>query len=136
MSAPLNELMWMTLVTGADTQPEHVQYAGRVLGVPAGTDVGSGPTNPGKILGVYGYPVAAAPGALIPTNWVMSSSLPTAAKTYIHNIPNTGWLVPAAETAFQDEARKLIVFGAPMAEVGVLLTNLWTAAVTNERAVP
>lgn len=134
MSAPLNDLSWMVLTTGPDTQPEHMQYGGRIIGVPSGTDVGSGPSNPGRILGVWGYPVANPPGSPVPTNWVMTSSLPGAYRDYIHNIPNTGWLDPATETTFQNVARALIEFPVPAAQVGEVLTLLWTAAVTNERA--
>jgi hypothetical protein len=128
------DLSWMILVTGADTQPEHVQYAGRIIGVPAGTNVGSGPTNPGRILGVWGYPVANPPESLVPISWVMTSSLPGVYKDYIHAIPDTGWVDEAAEIVFQNMARALIEFPVPAAQVGELLTQLQAAAVANERA--
>ena len=125
----------MELTVGPDTEPEHVGYAGRIIGVPPGTDVGSGPTAPGNILGVYGYPVPAEPGALIPLDWVMTSVLPQVARDYIHNVPDTGWVVPAAETVYQDMSRALLERGIAMPDVGSLITALWTAAVANERAV-
>jgi hypothetical protein len=133
MTSP-NELTWMQLTAGPDTQPDHQAYAGRIIGVPPGTDVGSGPTAPGRILGVYGYPVANPPGSPVPMNWVMTSSLPGAAKDYIHNIPDTGWLDTDSEEVYRSMARALIEFPVPMAQVGELLTALWTAAVLNERA--
>jgi hypothetical protein len=134
MSQPLTDLTWMQLTAGPDTQPEHQQYAGRIIGVPPGTNVGSGPTNPGKILGVWGYPVTNPPGSPVPVNWVMTSSLPGAYRDYIGNIPDTGWVDGNAEIVFQDMARALIEFPVPAAQVGELLTALWTASVANERA--
>lgn len=136
MTVPLESLSWMRLASGPDTQPEHLPYAGQIIGVPPGTDVGSGPTNPGIILGVRGYPEQRPPGSVPPIDWVMTSSLPTVARDYIHAIPDTGWVRPESEATFQAMARALIEFPVPMASVGDLLTQLWTAAVLNERAVP
>ena len=123
---------YVRLVAGPDTQPDHVGLDDVIMSIPEGTDVGSGPTAPGKIMGVYGYPDGTDPvsGKL---RWVMSSSLPTVAKAFIHSMPDTGWLDAASETAVRNIAQSMIERGIPMNDVGTVLTTIHNAAVTNER---
>lgn len=138
MTAPTPEtLTWLTLVAGPDTQPNHTQFAGRIVGVPAGTDLGSGPTSPGRVFGVYGYPRPAQnPESVTALEWVLSSSLPAAAKAFIDGLPATGWLDADARTSYETIGRALIERGIPMADVGTVVRTLHDAAVANADAAP
>jgi hypothetical protein len=132
MTAPnIDGYTIVELTAGPDTQPEHMNLDGMLMALPVGTDIGSGPTSPGKIMGVYGYPDGLGGSGKL--RWVMSSSLPTVAKSYIHSIPDTGWVDTESETAVRNIGRALIERGIPMADVGTVLTTVHNAAVTNER---
>lgn len=135
MTSPVPDIEGYTFVeltAGPDTLPAHIGLDGVLMAIPAGTDIGSGPTSPGRIMGVYGYPwnVNPATGKL---RWVMSSSLPTVAKSFVHQLPDTGWLDAASEAAVRNIAKSMIERGIPMNDVGTVLTTVHNAAVTNER---
>lgn len=128
---PIEGYTYVVLTSGPDTQPEHAQFDGVILAIPEGTDLGSGPTAPGKWRGVFGYPNGTTPTGLM--RWVMSSSLPAVAKTFIQNLPDTGWLRAESEQTYRQMSRLLIERGISMSDVGTLITALHNASIANER---
>jgi len=128
---PISGYTFVVLTAGPDTQPEHMQYDGVILAVPTGSDIGSSETSPGRMLGVRGYPNGTTETGLL--RWVMSSDLPTVAKSFIHNMPDTGWVDTNAEQTYREMVREMINRGIPMADIGVLVTSLHNASIANER---
>lgn len=129
--APIDGYNFVVLTAGPDTQPEHMQYDGIIMALPVGADVGSSASSPGLIKGVRGYPNGTNELGML--RWVMSSDLPTVAKTFIHNLPDTGWVDANAENTYRTMVRALVNRGIPMADIGTLITNLHNASVVNER---
>lgn len=131
MTVPIDGYTYVELVAGADTLPEHSGLNGVLMAVPTGADIGSGPLNPGKIKGVFGYPDGVGDRGML--RWVLSNTLPGVAKAFIAGLPDIGWVDPAARTAVEDIARSMVARGIPMPDVGAVLTAIHNAAVSNER---
>src|SRR5215212_7084078 len=137
MTAPLSSLTFVRLVAGPDTQSGDVQYDGRIVGFPAGSqDIGSGPDSPGRLFGINGYPQPSAAGTGVTVDFVMQGPLPPAVVEAIRQIPDRGWVDTTARQQVRQQVRRLIVAGLPAADAVDVANIIHDAGVTNERALP
>lgn len=136
---------WVLMTAGADTQPAHVQYNGRVVGVPSGTNIGSGPTSPGILpLGnnilIYGYPrptQAVPPVTGVTLDFVMGAALSAAGVDAIRDWPSSGWLDTGQRQIVRQQVRNLITdYGLPESAALAFGKTIHDAAVANDRLRP
>lgn len=120
------------LVAGPDTQETDAPLAGQIVLLPPGYPLGSGPANPSRVLGIYGWTQIAAGGEL---QWLMGSILDTATVDFVRNIPPGGWIDPTQRTVYRQAVRALIQSGWTAADARTLAQNLYLAAKANEDAL-
>lgn len=132
MSSPLSAFVEVTFVATADTPAVSQPYAGKVISIPPEylTVIGSGPSSPGKLLGVRGYmQTNATTGA---REWVMTDVLDTATRDAIRTIPPGGWVNLDARQVYRQQARRMIEsWNVPTADVIDVEQKLYAAAVLN-----
>lgn len=122
------------LVTGTDTQEADLPLAGTVVMVPPDYPLGSGSTNPSRLLGIYGWTrIGTGTPAL---EWVMSSILDASTVLFIRQIPPTGWGDVAQRTVYRQQVRRMIQAGLSAADARDIAKLLYLAAKANELAVP
>lgn len=122
------------LVESPDTQPEHLPYAGMVVMVPPGYPLGSGSTNPSRLLGIHGWTQTGTGNP--PTEWVMSSVLDASTVAFIRTIPPTGWGDLAQRTVYRQQVRRMIQAGLSAADARDIARLLYLAAAANELVAP
>jgi hypothetical protein len=133
MTSPISSFVGVVFTADADTPAESLPYDGKTFLVPPEylTAIGSGPGNPGILIGIRGYHVAAGPTG---HQWLMTAPVNNAVRDAILAIPGVhSWTVQASFVAFRNAAVTLIRdFGVPAPTVVTALTNLYSAAVTND----
>lgn len=130
MAVNLGNPTWLTLVTDSSTPAGLAQYAGRIIGIPAGvtlpttydTITVSGVTVPG-----YARPAPGGNGM----EWVMQPATdPNIAA--LNAIPGPGgWTDTAARDTYANIGRALLGVGVSGADVRGGLKQLYDAAVAN-----
>jgi hypothetical protein len=129
---------YVRLVANAETPAELQVLNGVILALlPADlAGMGSGPDNPGVLLGLKGYPV---PGGPVGTDYLMVPAIPASVIAAFNVIPGSqGWIVPAARDDFAGIGVALInTYGINASLVLGALTTMYNAAVTeySERVV-
>lgn len=118
----------LRLVTGPDTLPEDTARSGQIVVVPDSYPLGSGPTNPSTLLGIFGYTRVGTGSP--PLEWVMGAQISAADIAAVNVIPGVaGWSSTAARTVYRQQGRRLVVnLGVPNADVLDVLTRLYNAA--------
>lgn len=133
MTSPISSFVGVVFTADADTPPESLPYDGKTFLVPPEylAAIGSGPGNPGVLIGIRGYHIAAGPTGHV---WLMTAPVSNAVRDGILAIPGGhAWTVPASLTTFRNVAVTLIKdFGVPAPSVVTQLTALYNAAVTND----
>jgi hypothetical protein len=135
--------LWVAIkfVVAADgSTPADVatKYGGKVFLIDPATmgEIGSGPSNPGYLLGVRGYMQAGTDTA---QQWVMQGLITAAMIAQFNAIPGThSWTSPSASQTFVSYGRALLnpPYNAPAPDVMALLQALYTAAVLNYTTAP
>lgn len=121
MTSPtIDTLSYFLLVADAQTPPDVAAYAGRVVGIPTSllASVGSGPDNPGRLVGLFGYRRAytgpTVGGVTIAAEWYLAPAVPASIVNAFLIIPGAeGWLVPASRDAYANVGTTLITNPAP-----------------------
>jgi len=123
----VDELVWVTLIADVNTPAEFTQYNGRIIGLPPGV--------PLPQLGVLvGVPGRRRPGTVTTWEWVMTGPVDKVAQA-VDAIPGGGgWVVLAARDVWVSTAHALLNLGVPGAALQNGLAQLYSAAVTNDRA--
>jgi hypothetical protein len=121
----------VTLVAGTDTQEADLPRVGQVVLVPPGYPLGSGPSSPSQLLGIYGWTQTGVGGRM---EWVMSSILDAATVQFIRDIPPTGWGDTAQRTIYRQQVRRMIQAGLPAVDARDIARILYLAARANEAA--
>lgn len=131
MPVNLGNPTWVTLAADADTPTGLTQYAGRIIGVPAGITL---PTTIDTItvsgVTIPGYARAGASGP----EWVMSAA-PNPNVAALNAIPGPGgWTDQTARAKYADIGLALLQLGVPGTDVRTGLKQLYDAAVANHLA--
>ncbi len=126
MPVNIGNPLWITLVADASTPAGQQQYAGRIIGVPAGTslpDTLDSITVSGVTL--WGY-ARTGPGG---TEWVIQPQQdPNVAA--VNAIPGPGgWVDTAARQVFYDQGLYLLKLGVPGADLRTGLKKFYDASV-------
>jgi hypothetical protein len=133
VTSPIASFVGVVFTADVDTPAESLPYAGQTFLIPPEylTAIGSGPSNPGVLIGIRGYHVAAGPTG---HQWLMTAPIGNAVRDAILAIPGAhSWTVPAAAATYRNMALVLIRdFGVPAPSAVTALTNLYNAAVTND----
>ena len=133
MTQPPLNVTPVRFVAGPDAQPADAGMAGQIVLVPEGYPLGSGPTSPGRLLGVYGW-TQVNPTGDPQLEWLMGSLFDTATVAAFNAIPPDGWRDPAQRTVYRQMGVRLIEAGIAVADVRNLLRVLYRAAKANEEA--
>lgn len=136
MTSPLGTFVDVMLVADADTPAESQPFAGQHLWLPPEylTAVGSGPSNPGYLLGIRGYMRTASTGQ---REWLMTNVLSPTTVAAVRDIPGgLGWVDTTARQVYRQQARRLIEAGMAQADTVDVLQRLYNAAVANRNATP
>lgn len=135
---PIDLLQAIILEADADTPATYLPYAGRVVLIHPEDmpGMGSGPTDPGKLLGILGYPNGVNAQGM--TRYLMTPALDQVTKDFIDSIPLPKvWLDTTKRNVYRTVARQLIRdYGVPAADVRTALKALYDAAVANDRLSP
>jgi hypothetical protein len=121
----------IVLVSGPDTQAEDLPMVGQIVLLPPGYPLGSGSTNPSRVLGIWGWTQVGTGGRL---EWLMGSILDQATVEFVRLIPARGWHDVAQRTVYRQQARRLIQLGVTAADVRDILNICYQAARLNEVA--
>ena len=98
MTSPIASFIGVVFTADTDTPAESLPYAGQTFLIPPEylTVLGSGPTNPGILLGIRGYHIATGPTG---HQWLMTAPIGNAVRDAILAIPGAhSWTVPASAT--------------------------------------
>lgn len=140
MTSPtIEDLSYFLLVVDADTPAEVAPYAGRVVGIPSSmlAGIGSGPDNPGRLVGLFGYRRAytgpTVGGVTIAAEWYLAPPVPASVASAFNVLPGAGgWIVPASKATWAAIGTTLITNPAPSgydaATVLSAFTDLYGAA--------
>lgn len=133
MTSPISSFVGVVFTADADTPAESLPYAGQTFLIAPEylTALGSGPGNPGVLIGIRGYHIAAGPTG---HTWLMIGPVNNAVRDALLGIPGAhSWTVQASFVTFRNTALVLIRdFGVPAPTAVTALTNLYNAAVTND----
>jgi hypothetical protein len=140
VTAPIADLIGIELVAGPDTPTEDQQHAGKILLLPPEylTKLGSGPTNPGVLLGIRGYHQT---GGSTGHQWVMAGEITQAVRNQILAIPADGWADTSLTTGtplrvYVNQIRRLAgdPLNVSLPDVVDVANRLHDAAVANYQA--
>lgn len=133
MTLPINLRPRVQMIANADTPASSLPYANLVV-VLVDADMaslGSGPDNPGQLLGVWGYPTGTViiDGVTV-TQYLMTNALDDVTRDFIRDIPGvTGWKDINQRAVYRQTARQLIRdWSVPAPEVRTYLQALFDAA--------
>lgn len=131
MPVNLGNPTWVTLVADSSTPAGQVQYAGRMIAVPAGTSLPA-TIDSVTVSGVtlWGYARDTANG----TEWVIQPAVdPNIAA--VNAIPGVGgWTNLAARQVFYDQGLYLLQLGVPGSDLRAGLKKFYDASVAEYQA--
>lgn len=132
MTSPIADFIGVQFTADADTPAEYLTWDQKILLIAPEylTALGSGPSNPGILIGVRGYHMAGGPTG---HQWLMAAPVTNAIRDQLLAIPGAhSWTVTAARTTYRNVAITLIRdYGVPGPDVVTALQSLYNAAVTN-----
>lgn len=131
MTLPIDSLQRVRLVADANTPALSLPYADLIVLLHAEDmiQLGSGPTNPGILLGLWGYPTGVVDGV---TQYLMTNALDDVTRDFIRDIPGPlGWKDTNQRQVYRQAARQMIRdLGVPAPETRIILQTLFDAAKT------
>jgi hypothetical protein len=132
MPVDLGSPQWFILVADADTPSAMVQYNGRIVGVPQGTEL---PTSIDSVtiagITVWGYARTDSSGNI---QWVMRAPV-NPDQVYIDGLPGAGgWLDTDAREVFYEAAVGLLKLGVSSPDMRTWVGKLFAAAIAEHNA--
>lgn len=133
----IDQWVGIQFVADADTPADATQWDQKIFLVAPEymANIGSGPSNPGVLMGVRGYHVTGGPTG---HQWLMTGPVTNAVRDQIGQIPGAqGWLAPGTRATYRQAAAQLIrQHGVPAPDVISILTDLYNAAAANATTAP
>jgi hypothetical protein len=135
--SPIGQWVSITFIADANSPADVMQWAGKTYLIDPATmtALGSGPSDPGKLLGVRGYRTTAPDGS---AQWLMTSPVPPAVLAAFNAMPGAnGWLDETARATYRQVGLTLLEqYGMPAPDVLSALQHLYDAAVANYTTPP
>jgi hypothetical protein len=137
VTSPIDSFLAVQFLANQYTPANYLKWDKKIFAIPPEyqTALGSGPGNPGILLGVRGYHVAAGPTG---HQWVMAPPFTPTVLAAFQAIPGAhGWLNQASLNTYQVIGLQLVeTYGATPADAVAALQSLYSAAKDNEAAQP